>query len=106
VPGGHSFGGAIAVRAAMAMGDWARGVVTFATQSAGCEEAGGLTAPLRAYHGDEDELLPLAASEAVCRLSGGEAEVVVCEGSGHLLTQAGDRLRAEVPRWIRERLAD
>jgi hypothetical protein len=31
--------------------------------------------------------------------------VVVCEGSGHLLTQAGDRLRAEVPPWIRERLA-
>ncbi|HEX4866662.1 MAG TPA: hypothetical protein VFV32_03455 [Acidimicrobiales bacterium] len=105
VTGGHSFGGAIAVRAGIAMGDWTRGVVTFATQSAGCEEAGGLTAPLRAYHGDEDELLPLAASEAVCQLSGGEAEVVVCEGSGHLLTQAGDRLRAEVPAWIRERLA-
>ena len=48
VTGGHSFGGAIAVRAGMAMGDWTRGVVTFATQSAGCEEAAGLAAPLRA----------------------------------------------------------
>lgn len=105
VTGGHSFGGAIAVRGAMAMGEWTRGVVTFATQSAGCEEAGGLTAPLRAYHGDRDELLPLFASRAVCELAGGDAEVVVCEGAGHLLTEAGDRLRAEVPAWVRDRLA-
>ncbi len=104
VTGGHSFGGAIAVRAAMAMGAWTRGVLTFATQSAGCEEAGGLTAPLRAYHGDRDELLPVLASEAVCHLAGGDAEVVVCPGAGHLLTEAGDRLRAEVPGWIRTRL--
>jgi len=105
VTGGHSFGGAIAVRAAMAMGDWTRGVVTFATQSAGCEESGGLTAPLRAYHGDRDEILPLICSQVVAKLVGGPAEVVVCEGTGHLFTEAGDRLRAEVPGWIRERLA-
>ena len=106
VTGGHSFGGAIAVRAGIAMGDSTRGVVTFATQSAGCEEAGGLLAPLRAYHGDRDELLPLMASEVVCHLAGGDAEVVVCEGAGHLLTEAGDQLRAEVPVWLRARLAD
>lgn len=106
VTGGHSFGGAIAVRAGVAMGEWTRGVVTFATQSAGCEEAGGLSAPLRAYHGDRDELLPPMASEAVCSLAGGPAEVVLCEGAGHLLTEAGDRLRAEVPGWIGDRLAD
>ncbi len=105
VTGGHSFGGAIAVRAGMAMGDWTRGVVTFATQSAGCEEAGGLTAPLLAFHGDRDELLPLVASQVVAELVGGPAEVVVCEGAGHLLTEAGERLRADVPPWVRDRLA-
>ena len=104
VTGGHSFGGAIAVRAGIAMGEWTGGVVTFAAQSAGCEEAGALSAPLRAYHGDRDELLPLAASEVVCHLHGGDAEVVVCEGAGHLLTEAGERLRAEVPAWVRARL--
>ena len=104
VTGGHSVGGAIAVRAGIAMGEWTGGVVTFATQSAGCEEAGALAAPLRAYHGDRDELLPLAASEVVCHLHGGDAEVVVCEGAGHLLTEAGDRLRAEVPAWVRAHL--
>ena len=105
VTGGHSFGGSVAVRAGIAMGEWTRGVVTFATQSAGCEEAAALSAPLRAYHGDRDELLPMMASEVVCHLAGGDAEVVVCEGAGHLLGEAGERLRAEVPSWIRARLA-
>jgi hypothetical protein len=105
VTGGHSFGGAIAVRAAIAMGDWTAGVLTFATQSAGCEEAGGLTAPLLAFHGDRDEILPLVASQVLAELVGGPSEVVVCEGAGHLLSEAGDRLRAEVPAWIRERFA-
>ncbi len=105
ITGGHSFGGAIAVRAAMAMGEWTRGVVTFATQSAGCEEAGGLTAPLLAYHGDHDEILPMVSSQVVAELAGGPSDVVICEGTGHLLTEAGDRLRAEVPGWIRDRLA-
>ena len=105
VTGGHSFGGAIAVRAGMAMGDWTCGVVTFATQSAGCEEAHGLEAPLLAYHGDRDEILPLVSSQVVGELVGGPAEVVVCEGAGHLLSEAGERLRAEVPDWIRARVA-
>ena len=87
VTGGHSFGGAIAVRAGMAMGDWTRGVVTFATQSAGCEEAHGLTAPLLAFHGDRDEILPAVASQVVGQLVGGPAEVVICEGAGHLLVR-------------------
>ena len=88
VTGGHSFGGAIAVRAGMAMGDWTRGVVTFATQSAGCEEARGLTAPLLAYHGDRDEILPPISSQVVGQLVGGPADVRICEGAGHLLTEA------------------
>jgi pimeloyl-ACP methyl ester carboxylesterase len=105
VTGGHSFGGAIAVRTGVALGDWAKGVVTFATQSAGCEEAGGLTAPLLAFHGDRDELLPLMASEVVCQLAGGPTELVPCLGAGHLLSEAEDALRERVPAWIRARLA-
>ena len=35
VLGGHSFGGAVAVRAGALIGEWVAGVVTFATQSAG-----------------------------------------------------------------------
>src|SRR4029453_4711872 len=36
---GHSLGGAVAIRAAIVIGDDAVGAVTLATQSAGCEEA-------------------------------------------------------------------
>lgn len=103
---GHSFGGAVAVRAGMAMGTWTRGVVTFATQSAGCEEAGGLTAPLLAFHGDRDEILPLVSSQVVCSLVGGPSELVVCPGAGHLLGEARDLLEERVPAWIEERLAE
>lgn len=106
VTGGHSFGGAIAVRAGAVMGDWTRGVLTFATQSAGCEEAGELAAPLLAFHGDRDELLPILASEVVCELAGGPTELVRCAGAGHLLAEADELLRERVPAWIRARLAE
>ncbi len=106
VAGGHSFGGAIAVRGAAALGEYARGVVLFATQSAGCEGASAVSAPMLAFHGDRDELLPAVCSEVVAELSGGPAEVRICEGAGHLLSEAGDRLRSEVPAWIRARLSD
>jgi fermentation-respiration switch protein FrsA (DUF1100 family) len=106
VTGGHSFGGAIAVRAALAMGDWSKGVVTFATQSAGCEQVEEMVAPLLAFHGTDDEILPLISSQAVCQLVGGPAELVVCEGAGHLLTEAEPLLRERVPPWIRQRLAE
>ncbi len=106
VTAGHSFGGAIAIRAAMAMGEWTRGVVTFATQSAGCEEAYGLTAPLLAYHGDRDEILPAVCTEFVGQLVSGPADLRMVAGAGHLLTEAGEQLRAEVPDWIRSRLTE
>lgn len=106
VTGGHSFGGAVAVRAGVALGELCAGVVTFATQSAGCEVVPSLQAPLLAFHGDRDELLPLAASELVAWHAGGGGELRVCEGSGHLMAEADAQLRAEVPAWIRGRLAD
>ena len=88
-PAGHSFGGAIAVRAGMAMGDWTRGVVTFATQSAGCEEARGphraaARVPRRPRRDPPADLRARswASSSAVRPTS------AICEGAGHLLTEA------------------
>ena len=90
---GHSFGGAVAVQAAVAMGEWAAGVVTLATQSAGCEAASELgDVPLILFHGDRDELLPPVASEMV-RMLAGSGELVMLPGAGHLLTEAGAELR-------------
>jgi pimeloyl-ACP methyl ester carboxylesterase len=104
---GHSFGGAVAVRAGILLRDHIRGVATLATQSAGCEMASALGGtPLVLFHGDRDELLPVAASEAVNALAGGHGELVVLPGTGHLMTQAGDILREHLLDWIPARLED
>lgn len=98
---GHSFGGAVAVRVGAALPAVVSGVVTLATQSAGCEpaeELGGT--PLLLLHGDADELLPPAASEMV-RFLAGHGELVILPGAGHLLTQAADDLRRILPPWIK-----
>lgn len=96
---GHSFGGAVAVRVAVVM-DEVAGVVTFATQSAGCEVAPGLRGrPFLLFHGDADELLPLDSSRVVAAMAG-RGEVVVCEGDNHLLTNSGPEMLATLDDWL------
>lgn len=98
---GHSFGGAIAVRAGIMLGEHAAGVVTLATQSAGCEMAAALGGtPLLLFHGDRDELLPVFSSEMVHSLAGSHGELVVLPNTGHLMTQAGDILRERITEWV------
>jgi pimeloyl-ACP methyl ester carboxylesterase len=98
---GHSFGGAVAVRTAVVM-DEVAGVVTFATQSAGCEVAPGLRGrPLLLFHGDQDEILPLDSSRIVAAMAG-VGEVVVCEGDGHLLAHSGKQMWDRLESWLPE----
>ena len=67
-------------------------MITFATQSAGCEIAAELAGrPLLLFHGDRDELLPPLASETVRHVAG-SGEFVLLPGEGHLLSGAGDLL--------------
>jgi hypothetical protein len=97
---GHSFGGAVAVSVAVGLPEHVRGVVTLATQSAGCEVAGGLAGrPLLLLHGDRDELLPVMASETV-RMIAGSGELVVLPGCGHLMREAAVELRQRLLEWI------
>ena len=98
---GHSFGGAIALRAALMLGRHCAGVVTFATQSAGCEQVGALApeVPVLLFHGDRDELLPAMVSETVRQVIG-HGEVVLLPGNGHLLSEAGPELRARLRTWV------
>lgn len=98
---GHSFGGAIAVRVAVAFPGLVRGVVTLATQSAGCEQAAGLEGrPLLLIHGERDELLPPHVSETVNALAGGHGELVILPGTGHLLSEVGEELRERLLEWV------
>jgi pimeloyl-ACP methyl ester carboxylesterase len=96
---GHSFGGAVAVRAGVAADELVAGVVTLATQSAGCEVAEGLVGrPVLCIHGRADELLPVACSEVVAELAGGE--LVVLPGAGHLLRPYASELHDRLVTWI------
>ncbi|MGI8791856.1 MAG: alpha/beta hydrolase [Acidimicrobiales bacterium] len=102
---GHSFGGAVAVGAGIALPEYVAGVVTLATQSAGCEQAELLhPRPILLFHGDRDELLPVMCSEVVSELAGG-GEVVILPGTGHLLSEAGDEIRSRLRQWIPATLA-
>ncbi len=103
---GHSFGGAVAVQAGMVLGEYCRGVVTLATQSAGCEDAGNLSdaVPVLLLHGDRDELLPPDTSFVVRSLIG-HGDVEIFAGTGHLLSEVGDQLRSRLADWIPAQLA-
>jgi pimeloyl-ACP methyl ester carboxylesterase len=97
---GHSFGGAVAVRVGVGLDPLVTGVVTFATQSAGCEAAAGLRGkPLLLFHGERDEILPVEASEMV-RMLAGAGEVVRLPGDGHLLAKSGDVLWERLEAWL------
>jgi predicted alpha/beta-hydrolase family hydrolase len=97
---GHSFGGAVAVRVAVVMTAEVSGVVTFATQSAGCEVAGALAGrPLLLFHGDRDELLPMQASEMV-RMIAGYGDLEILPGDGHLLGRSDDVMLERLDEWL------
>jgi pimeloyl-ACP methyl ester carboxylesterase len=76
------------------------GVVTFATQSAGCEVAAGLQGtPLLLFHGDRDEILPPETSDIVHAIAGA-GEVVRLPGDGHLLAKSTDVLWERLEEWL------
>ena len=97
---GHSFGGAIAVRVGVGLNEMVAGIATFATQSAGCEVAGGLAeTPLLLFHGERDEILPIEASEMV-RMIAGTGELVRLPGDGHLLAKSDDIIWDRLEEWL------
>ena len=99
---GHSFGGAVAIRTAVVMPASVVGVVTFATQSAGCEVAGALDGrPLLLFHGDRDELLPPESSHLVQTIAG-SGDVVLLPGDGHVLARSDAAITERLDSWLPE----
>ena len=97
---GHSFGGAVAIRVGVGLSEMVGGVVTFATQSAGCEVAGGLQGkPLLMFHGDSDSILPVEASEVV-RAMAGIGDLHIMEGDDHLLARSHNDMLSIIRPWL------
>jgi pimeloyl-ACP methyl ester carboxylesterase len=97
---GHSFGGAVAVQAGTTLRGFCAGVVTLATQSAGCEMAELLgDIPLLLVHGDRDEILS-ANDSAMVRSLAGHGDLRVFPDTGHQLNEIHRELRTLLLDWI------
>ena len=100
---GHSFGGAVVIRAG-ARTDAARTVVALATQAFGAEPAAELSprCSLLVVHGTDDRVLRPVNAELVHELAREPKRLVVLTGAGHGLDESAD----EVLRLVRDWLVD
>ena len=88
---GHSFGGAVAVKAGE-LTPLAKAVCSMSTQRYGTFEVEELGKPLLLIHGSKDEVLDKAASEDVFERAREPKRLVVLEGSGHGLMEHEDEV--------------
>jgi pimeloyl-ACP methyl ester carboxylesterase len=102
---GHSFGGAVVIRAAAAA-ERVRAVVTLATQSYGAGLAAelGPRCALLLIHGTRDTVLPSDASRLVFDLAEEPKRLVILPGAGHGLDEAAPEVERLVRDWLQARL--
>lgn len=98
---GHSFGGAVAIRAAVAL-ERVRTVVTLATQAYGADAVGSLAprCSILLLHGTADEVLSAANSQHVHDRAGAPKELVVYPAAGHGLDEVAADVHADVRAWL------
>lgn len=103
---GHSFGGAVVIGAAARLPAVSAGIITFATQSGGCEDAGQTRGvPLLLLHGEQDRILGPENSLMVQSLAG-HGEVRMLAGADHLMIESAEEI-AEISRaWLTDRFAE
>ena len=82
---GHSFGGAVAIRAA-GLSDIVHGVIALSSQRFGTAEVDSLYKPLLLIHGSADDVLDKAASEDIFQRAAEPKKLEILEGEGHGLS--------------------
>lgn len=104
---GHSFGGAVAIRAAELAPARVRAVATLATQSWGTDGVGGLgkECALLLVHGTDDKVLSPGCSELVYERAHEPKRLVLLSRTGHDLVESREQVRALVLDWLLEQLA-
>ena len=104
---GHSFGGAVALQAAV-HAENVRAVVALSTQAYGADAAAELPPGCAALfvHGTADEVLPVACSRHAFALAREPKRLRLYAGARHGLDEAADEIRSEVRDWILKHLYD
>ncbi len=101
---GHSFGGAVAIKA----GEHhpaIRGVVAMSPQLFGTRDVQNLACPLLLVHGMSDSVLSHEASEDIYRRAREPKRIVLYAEAGHSLIQVRDALDALLAEWLPPALA-
>lgn len=101
---GHSFGGAVVIRAGELF-PLVAGVVSMSPQLHGTREVHNMTKPLLLIHGMSDTVLDHAASEDVYSRANEPKRIVLYAEAGHSLIQAKDQIDELLTEWIPARLA-
>ncbi len=98
---GHSFGGAVVIRAADGL-ESARAVIALATQSHGAEGAASLgpRCALLLVHGLEDEVLPPRCSTHVHERANEPKRLLLFPGAGHDLDEVHEQVYDAAYEWL------
>lgn len=98
---GHSFGGAVAIRAAAAEAA-VKAVVTLASQGYGAGPAAALgpRAALLSIHGKDDEVLAPESSDYIQKVARDPKRLVIFSGARHALDEVSDRVHRETRDWL------
>lgn len=97
---GHSFGGAVVIRAALA-DQRVAAVCTLSAQSHGTADVADLAPrPLLAVHGTRDPVLPPACSVDIVRRAGSSARLRLVDGAAHTFDAEADEVHHLVRGWL------
>jgi pimeloyl-ACP methyl ester carboxylesterase len=88
---GHSFGGAVAIKAGE-LSPMITAVCSMSTQRYGTFEVEDLHKPLLLIHGSRDDVLDKAASEDVYERALEPKQIVILEGAGHGLAESASEV--------------
>jgi alpha/beta superfamily hydrolase len=102
---GHSFGGAVAIRAGV-LSPMVVGVVAMSSQLHGARDVAQLSPrPLLLVHGMDDQVLEATASETIYQWAEEPKRIVLYAGAGHGLHQCREALEQLLTDWIPEHAA-
>lgn len=102
---GHSFGGAVAIKAGQ-LGDLVDAVAAMSSQRHGTQDVDSLGKPLLLVHGANDDILDKAASDDIYERAKDPKELVILEGAGHGLLEAADEVYDRLTSFIAEHVGD